>query len=278
MVVPRSFKLDASCRLRWAPAARREPSRPRIPLLIKGMVVGSVAEAMLEQWIDVGVASDWRLSQAGGRTVHLPSDPTPSLTELRQHLHSEGQIAWPQAERLPLLDEHGGVHGVVHRDLVRWLGVRTHSVHLIGWQGDACWVQERAEHKAEDPARLDTLVGGTVASDEDTSATLERETWEEAGLSLRELTRLTSFGQIHLCYPTVGHEDGAYTVETVHCLSAQLSPGVRPINQDGEVANFLLLNPEQLNHALMVERFTLAATGVFCRVTQSPATTERFKW
>lgn len=265
----RALKLDPACRRQWAKSAHREPSFKRTPLLIKGSVVGSVAGRILEQWVDERWVATWSISQgSGGHVAHLPSEPAESLAELRQHLHDQAWIDWPQAERLPLLDDQGHVHGVVHRDLVRWLGVRTNSVHLVGWQGDTCWVQERAAHKAEEPGRLDTLVGGTVSWEEDASATLERETWEEAGLSLRQLTKLTSFGQIELRYPTVNEEDGRYTVETVHCLTAHVMPGVRPVNQDGEVANFLPLKAEELSHALISDRFTLAATGVFCRVTE----------
>jgi 8-oxo-dGTP pyrophosphatase MutT (NUDIX family) len=265
----RALKLDPTCRRQWAQSARREPSIQRTPLLIKGAVVGSVADSILERWVDERWIASWSISQGrGGRVAHLPSEPIESLAELRHHLHAQAWIAWPQVERLPLLDDHGHVHGVVHRDLVRWLGARTHSVHLVGWQGDTCWVQERAAHKAEEPGRLDTLVGGTVSWDEDASSTLERETWEEAGLSMRQLTKLTSFGQIELRYPTVDEDDGRYTVETVHCLTAHMLAGVRPLNRDGEVANFLSLKAEELSHALMSDRFTLAATGVFCRVTE----------
>ncbi|MEY4506073.1 MAG: hypothetical protein RL297_651 [Pseudomonadota bacterium] len=261
---------DPAFEQRWAQRAQPAPTDARTPLWLGGVVVGSVAHAMLEHLSREGFQPGWRwMPSDWGDVLYLPEDPTTTFAALRQHLFDPGQGGLPEAERLPLWDDQGRVHGAVPRDLARYLGVHTHSVHVLGWQGDACWVQERAANKAEDPGRLDTLVGGTVAWNEHPSATLVREAWEEAGLGLRQLVNLTAFGPIELNKPSGDARGWGQTVETIHCYSAELEAGVEPLNQDGEVAAFYRFEREALTHALEADRFTLAATGVFLRVLQA---------
>lgn len=267
-------RIDPVCRARWFDQACQSPMNKRLPLLMGRVVVGSVAANFVQFLNDLNLKLDWSLSHDKDELVHLPADPSITFSRIRQALQQQGLLVWPQVERLPLLDAQGKVLGAVSRDLVRLLGINTHSVHLVGWQGDACWVQERAANKTEDPGRLDTLVGGTVAWEEDPSATLERETWEEAGLSLKQLNKVTSFGSIELNRPSGDARGWGHTWETIHCLSAELDARAEPVNQDGEVAAFYRFEWEELNHALEAERFTLAATGVFLRVTQSSPLTQ----
>jgi ADP-ribose pyrophosphatase YjhB (NUDIX family) len=264
--------LDPVLRARWAEQTQLAPASPRLPLRWQGHVVGSVAESMVSVLASSGLALQWQASQErGGLCWHLPADPALTFAGIREFLHRSGVLVWPSVERLPVWGSAGQELGWVPRDLVRYLGVDTHSVHVVGWQGDVSWVQERANNKTEDPGLWDTLIGGTVGWEENPSQTLEREAWEEAGLSLRQLQSLTSLGAINIQRPMPDPEGWAYQVETIHCLSAQLPPGVRPLNQDGEVAAFHPLKAEELNHALESGRFTLAATGVYLRATGSIA-------
>ena len=263
---------DPVLRARWAEQAQLAPASPRLPLRWQGAVVGSVAESMVAVLSSSGLALHWQASQErGGLCWHLPTDPALTFAGIREFLHSSGVLVWPSVERLPVWGSAGQELGWVPRDLVRYLGISTHSVHVVGWQGDVSWVQERANNKAEDPGLWDTLIGGTVAWEENPSQTLEREAWEEAGLSLRQLQSLTSLGTIKIQRPMHDPEGWAYQEETIHCLSAQLPPGVRPLNQDGEVAAFYALKAEELNHALASGQFTLAATGVYLRLTGAVA-------
>jgi hypothetical protein len=88
-------------------------------------------------------------------------------------------------------------------------------------------------------------------------------------LSLRQLQSLTAWGTIKIQRPMNDPQGWAYQEETIHCLSAQLPIGLRPLNQDGEVSAFYPLKAEVLSHALDSGRFTLAATGVYLRLTGS---------
>lgn len=264
------LKFAPDLRARWIKLADQAPFSPRLPLRLHGLVVGSVAQSLVHFLSRTGVDLHWyEMTDHEGRCLHLPTDPAPTFAAIHQVLQRHGHFARPSLEYLPILDANEQDLGPGPRDLARFLGLNTHSVHLVGWQEEVAWVQERADDKAEDPSLLDTLVGGTVAWGENPSVTLEREIWEEAGLSMRQLKALTSYGTFKIKKPSLDPEGWGYQIETVHCLSAQVVPGVHPVNQDGEVAAFHPFRAEELNHALETERFTLAATGVYLRLTQA---------
>jgi ADP-ribose pyrophosphatase YjhB (NUDIX family) len=264
------FKLAPALRARWNKLADQAPVSPRLPLRLHGVMVGSVAQSLVHFFTQTGVNLDWHESMdREGRCWHLPNDPAPTFAAIRQALQQHGYIVWPSLECLSILDADGQDLGPVPRDLARFLGLNTHSVHIAGWQAEVAWVQERANNKAEDPGLLDTMVGGTVAWAENPLATLEREIWEEAGLSTHQLDALTSYGTIELKKPSLDPQGWGYQIETVHCFSAQVVQGAQPVNHDGEVAAFHPFSSEELRHALEADRFTLAATGVYLRVTQA---------
>jgi ADP-ribose pyrophosphatase YjhB (NUDIX family) len=232
--------------------------------------VGSVAQSLVHFLSRTGADLHWHeVTDHEGRCLHLPNDPAATFAAIHQVLEQHGCIVRPGIEYLPILDAKEQDLGPVPRGLARFLGLNTHSVHLVGWQEKVAWVQKRADNKTEDPGLLDTLVGGTVAWGENPSVTLERETWEEAGLSMRQLKALTSYGTFKIKKPSLDPECWGYQIETVHCLSAQVLTDVHPVNQDGEVAEFHPFRAEELSHALETERFTLAATGVYLQLTQA---------
>lgn len=264
------FKLAPALRARWIKLADQAPVSPRLPLRLHGLLVGSVAQSLVHFLSRTGVDLCWHeMIDHEGRCLHLPNDPAPTFAAIHQVLQQHGYIVWPSIEYLPILDADGQDLGPVPRDLARFLGLNTHSVHIVGWQAEVAWVQERANNKAEDPSLLDTMVGGTVAWAENPLITLERESWEEAGLSMHQLNALTSYGTIELKKPSLDSQGWGYQIETVHCFSAQVVRGAYPVNHDGEVAAFLPFSSEELRHALEADRFTLAATGVYLRVTQA---------
>jgi len=104
-------------------------------------------------------------------------------------------------------------------------------------------------------SRWDTLVGGLISADESIAETLERETWEEAGLRIAELDGVAPIGRITVRRPV--HE--GYMVEHIHMFEATVPDGRMPANQDGEVQGFACLPPAQLLPQLEADAFTLEA-------------------
>ena len=129
-------------------------------------------------------------------------------------------------ELLPLVDGKGRTLGSVERGVARVLGLRTFAVHLSGRSADGrFWVQQRAFDKATDPGRWDTLMGGQMAAGESIEATLERETAEEAGLGLADLTALARGPDVAVRRPVVE----GYMDERIAVFRAVLAEGVLPV-------------------------------------------------
>ncbi|MEO6408330.1 MAG: NUDIX domain-containing protein [Burkholderiaceae bacterium] len=247
----------------WAARLRARalaaPLRPRAGLHASGDPVpfGSLEPALAQALVEAGLP----LRRVDDRwEVGTPLDA--ALERIARWL-SEHVLGnrW-RGELLPVRDDAGRELGAIERAVVRPLGLATHAVHLVGETADGrVWVQQRALDKAVDPGLWDTLMGGLMAAGETLATTLERETWEEAGLRLAQLDRLAGFGRLTARRPVA---DG-YMVEHIHCYEARVPDGVSPLNQDGEVLRFEAVDPETLEQRLRADAFTLEAAMVLLR-------------
>ena len=166
-------------------------------------------------------------------------------------------------EQLAVLGGQGQVLGSVERGAVRVLGIATRAVHLVGQTPDGrYWVQQRALDKANDPGLWDTLMGGMVSAQDTVKTALVRETWEEAGLHLGALSNVRHGGSVTVQRPTGegGNCGIGYMVETTDWYRCTVPDGMAPVNQDGEVAQFELLDAQALVGRLENDAFTLEAS------------------
>jgi 8-oxo-dGTP pyrophosphatase MutT (NUDIX family) len=190
-----------------------------------------------------------------------PSDMARHAARHLAHHWRDEQLAVTNAQGVPL--------GTVERGAVRALGIATRAVHLVGRSPDGrFWVQQRSLDKSNDPGLWDTLMGGMVSAQDSVQTALVRETWEEAGLHLATLGDVAHGGCITVTRPS-GDEgpqfDDAralgigYLVESTDWFQATVPDGVVPVNQDGEVAQFELLDEQALVARLERDEFTLEA-------------------
>ena len=169
-------------------------------------------------------------------------------------------------EQLAVRDESGDQIGIIERGAVRPLGIATLAVHLVGQTADGrFWVQQRAFDKPNDPGKWDTLTGGMVSAADTVETALARETWEEAGLQIADLNSLRYGGRQSNCRPS---SDGAagYMQEFIDWYTCLVPDGLMPVNQDGEVAQFALMDEAQLLAAMQRGEFTLEAALIFASV------------
>ena len=242
------------------------PAAPRDALLAPAAAspIGSIEPALARRIAAAGLP----LRDTGqGWRVDAPLDP--SLDRIARWLSTHLLDGRWRGELLAVTDAAGHVHGAIERAAVRPLGIATHAVHLVGQAADgAVWVQQRAFDKAVDPGRWDTLMGGLMAAGETVAQTLERETWEEAGLRLAQLSDVHEFARLTVRRPL---EAGGYMVEHMHCFAARVPEGLRPVNQDGEVVRFEALARPQLALRLRSDAFTTEAALVLLRWLEQPA-------
>lgn len=233
------------------------PAQDRVPLWLgaPGECIGSIEPALAQRLSAAGLPV--RTADDGACIVARDAaSADAALARIAQWLHAEGVVAGWRNELLTVTDQHDMPRARIERAAVRPLGIATQAVHLIGQAPDGrVWVQQRALDKATDPGRWDTLVGGLVSAGESVLQTLERETWEEAGLRLDALADVHAFGRLTVRRPLAE----GYMVEHMHCFEATLPAGMRPVNQDGEVLRFEALSLDALQQRLEADAFTVEA-------------------
>ncbi len=231
--------------------AAQPPVRPREPLRFGSAEVGSIEPAMGQRMAADGVPLR---HEAGAWQVTSRDDE--ALAELAAWLRDRGLASRWRGELLPVIDAEGREHGAIERAAMRPLGLITQAVHLVGRHPDGrFWVQQRALDKATDPGMWDTLVGGLVAAEESVAETLERETWEEAGLRLADLEGLQPLGHLQIRRPV----DEGYMVERAVLFQAVVPRRLLPENRDGEVAAFACVDAATLEADTAAGRYTLEA-------------------
>lgn len=224
-------------------AARRRDDATRLRLLWQGEPIGSVERAALPAlagWGQhVGVEPD---------AVHwLGSDPATlesALAAVNQGLREAG---WVRAWR----DEPFAVFGLGHgrpllrieRAAARFWGTLTLGAHCTGWvagpdgRPQRLWIARRAAHKPTDPGLHDNLIGGGVGAGQTPLSAVQREGFEEAGLTPATM-QAVRHGSVLRLHRAV---DEGLQLEDLHSFDLALPAGLTPENQDGEVAGFKCL-------------------------------------
>ena len=245
--------------MRLEALAQRAPAVAREPLCIGDIECGSIESELAERMQREGLLL--RRDPVGWALHGAES----GLAAVAEWMHAQGLGGRWRNELMPVVDAAGTVHAAVERAAVRPLGITTHAVHLVGFTpAGSVWVQQRAFDKATDPGQWDTLMGGLMAAGETVMQTLARETWEEAGLRIEQLTGVAGIGSLTVRRPL---PDG-YMVEHIHMFEACAPDGVVPANQDGEVERFDCLAVATLTDRLQAGQFTLEAALIHARWLQ----------
>lgn len=220
-------------------ATRRE--RPRVPFLVEGTAVGSVAAEHLS------ALHGWEAQlQVGPDAVALTvpaGERDEALAAINQALRAQGLVRAWRDETYPVVDPATlRLLARIERAASRFWGTLTFGAHGTGWVAGAdgrpagLWVAQRSFSKATDPGAHDNLVGGGVPQGQTPFETLVREGWEEAGLRPEVMHRARPGRVIRLQRDI----PEGLQFEWIHAYDLQLLPGELPANQDGEVHAFTL--------------------------------------
>lgn len=250
----------------WREALRaradRPPLRPRQPLWWGDACIGSVEPELFQRAGLAGGRLVARCMRAGQEGWSLDGELSGTLAEVAGVLRERGLAHVWRDELLAVRAAGGEMLGVIERAAARPLGIATHAVHLAAVdEAGRHWVQQRAFDKATDPGLWDTLVGGMVPASDGLRQALRRETWEEAGLRLEQLRGLRHGGRTVTRRPAKEVPHG-YVIETLDWFVATLPAGVLPQNQDGEVAQFRAMEPDEATRCLEAGTFTIDAAVI----------------
>lgn len=238
--------------------AEQPPRKPRVPLWAGDARIGSVEPDFLSS-VPVSPGLVEQIMRGPEQGWRINGEVTAGLHRLALAMREAGLAhAW-RDEQLAVTDGAGSTLGTVERAVVRALGITTFAVHLAGVSPDGGhWVQQRSLTKPNDPGLWDTLMGGMIPASDSIEQALERETWEEAGLHISQLEQLRYRGRMLTRRPSA--ESGAgYVVEYLDWYGCVIPQGVVPVNQDGEVAQFRLMQPREVLRLILRDEFTLEA-------------------
>ena len=221
-----------------AASIRREVRR--VPFVIDGVAVGSVAEAHLD------ALRGWpqALNIDAAHVQLLAADRDAALASVNAALREQGLIVAWRGETYAVVERLGAPPlALIERAASRFWGTLTFGAHANGYVADAAgrpthlWIARRALSKVTDPGKLDSLVGGGVPHGQTPFETLVREGYEEAGLPAEQMRRAVPGRVIELaCDIAEG-----FMHEQLHSFDLCLPAEVTPVNQDGEVAELRCL-------------------------------------
>jgi 8-oxo-dGTP pyrophosphatase MutT (NUDIX family) len=156
------------------------------------------------------------------------------------HLQGDWPYAKPELFRL-------------ERAAFRHWGLRSHAAHAHGFTTDGrMWCARRAMNKATDPGLLDNLAAGGLPAGESPLMCAAREVGEEAGL-----TRLPSDFLPHMQEVLTERvvPEGWHS-ERLFVYTLLLETDVQPVNQDGEVSEFMCLSLPEVVQRIKNNEFT----------------------
>ncbi|MEO0029417.1 MAG: Isopentenyl-diphosphate Delta-isomerase [Pseudomonadota bacterium] len=147
----------------------------------------------------------------------------------------------------------------MERAAYRFFGLRSHAVHVNGFtEAGEMWCGRRSMIKPTDPGMLDNIAAGGLPVSESLQSCSVREMAEEAGLS--EDLAVTAWANDYVT--TCRSVKGGWHYETLWVYNLLAPADVQPVNQDGEVAEFSLLSPQQVVQAIAAKTMTLDASCV----------------
>ena len=252
-------------------SANTPPLRPRVPLWAGESAIGSVEPDFFNQKalqpLFNGCEQLLNKEHPSSLGWRLLGDVSTSLDQLAKALNSANLGGAWRGEQLAVRDQFGHLKGTIERAAVRPLGIATQAVHLAARTADGRhWVQQRSLTKSNDPGLWDTLMGGMVSSADTIQSALERETWEEAGLRLDQLQNLVRGGVLAIRQPARDGNGAGYVVEDIDWFTCTVPNGVLPVNQDGEVAQFVLMTSDEVISAMQRGEFTAEAALILIEV------------
>ena len=166
------------------------------PFRVAGERIGwlrpDLLQLLLWRWSTVfavregGIVLNDRLTGARERTE--------AIAEVTHALRKAGWVrGWRDEHYAAIGETDGETKLTMERAAVKRFGVRARAAHLNGIvrgaNGWSMWIATRSRSKQTEPGCLDNLVGGGMRAGASALDTLERESWEEAGIEAKLISQ-----------------------------------------------------------------------------------------
>ena len=177
------------------------------------------------------------------------------LQETARKWHNDGLYSGWRDEKYSVCNLSGSPLFALERSAFRPLGFLSQAIHLNAWvekgQERYYWIGKRSSTKAVAPNKLDTTAGGGIAAGETPHTAMVRESFEEAGIPATLTQNISQNGQVFSLRPV---HRGLHR-EILHLFDLRLPENFTPQNKDGEVAEFILMNDNEIAQAVINEQF-----------------------
>ena len=233
-------------------------------LILDGDPVGLIWRDNLARLRDHGLD----LRDDGDRLIwYAPADfaaRNAILAELAQALAAEGYVRGWRNEQLPLLANlHRPVRALIERAAAPVIGVCGYGVHMNGTTTrdgvPHMWIARRATTKSVEPGKLDQIAAGGIPYGIGVFANLIKESDEEAAIPEALARQARPVGIISYTAQT----ENGIRADLLYLYDLHLPADFRPVNSDGEVAEFLCLPLDEVARLVReTEEFKLNSSVV----------------
>lgn len=216
--------------------------------VISGQRVGYVKDFMcraLAQWPEYFSMSEVKIELIAD--VKSFDHRSKILDEVVHQLVDQGVIANYLGEVYPVTaNSRDQMFAVLDRGSAAYFGIKAYGQHLNGYvisdDGLKLWTACRASDRIHFPGKLDNIVAGGLPHNISLKNNLLKECQEEADIPAQLAKRARATGAITYCCET----EVGLKPDTLYCYDLELPQSFVPQNTDGEVAEFQLLNLENL--------------------------------
>jgi len=226
--------------------------RKFLPWLIAGQHVGWVRRDVAERlgkYPTVFATDD----KAVRLRDHLASfdHRTAAVGDVARDLYEAGVFTGWRNEWFPVMPRFGTPPLMrLERAAVPMFGAHAYGVHMNGFVRDGAklklWIGTRGEDRPIEPGKLDHLVAGGIPFGMSVRECLAKEAEEEASIPAALAARANPAGAIRY---RMEHQ-GWLRNDTMFVYDLELPADFKPVNSDGEIASFRLMELEEIEEIL----------------------------
>ena len=225
----------------------RYDDEEKIPFLVDGKRVGEVKKAYLSYLLQSGVF----VQKSGYITLHERLESfetrTEALMKFAENALKDGITDSFMNEPYAVLENPSAKPCcLADRAISSLLGLIAFGQHLNGFvrtkEGLKMWIGKRSYNKGHEPGKLDHLVAGGLPYNISLRKNLEKECYEEAGISpeLAQKAIPVGFVSYKVDYIRGSNRD------IIYCYDLELPESFVPRCTDGEVEVFYLMKIEEV--------------------------------